>query len=133
MSKTVEGSYINLTDDLDLIKEKLAKTPTDSGKGETVPKEGGVNTLLSLVELFQGEEKRKEYEEAYKRGGVKYSSLKDELSEAIYEELKPIQQKRDSFKKDPEKVEKILQEGAENARRIARATLEETKKAVGLI
>lgn len=34
MSKSVEGSYINLTDSLEEIKSKLAKVPTDSGKGE---------------------------------------------------------------------------------------------------
>jgi tryptophanyl-tRNA synthetase len=36
MSKSVEGSYINLTDDLETIKEKLASAPTDSGKGDLV-------------------------------------------------------------------------------------------------
>src|SRR3989338_1099449 len=40
MSKSVEGSYINLTDDLETIKAKLAKAPTDSGKGEKFPAEG---------------------------------------------------------------------------------------------
>jgi tryptophanyl-tRNA synthetase len=33
MSKSIEGSYINLTDDLETIKKRLAAVPTDSGKG----------------------------------------------------------------------------------------------------
>src|SRR5258708_22999736 len=31
MGKSIEGSYINLADDLETIKKKLAKVPTDSG------------------------------------------------------------------------------------------------------
>src|SRR3989344_2612228 len=37
MSKSVEGSFIALTDELETIKKKLASVPTDSGKGEKVP------------------------------------------------------------------------------------------------
>src|ERR1035437_6974497 len=41
MAKSVEGSYINLTDDLETIKSKLAKVPTDSGQmGGSVPNKG---------------------------------------------------------------------------------------------
>src|SRR3989304_1290096 len=39
MSKSVEGSYIQLTDDLAMIKKRLAAAPTDSGKGKSVPAE----------------------------------------------------------------------------------------------
>ena len=53
MSKSVEGSSINLTDDLNTIKKKLASAPTDSGKGDKVPEKGGVAGLLTFVELFE--------------------------------------------------------------------------------
>src|SRR3989338_5862260 len=82
MSKSVEGSYINLVDDLDSIKSKLAKAPTDSGKGGQVPKEGGVASLLAFVGLFQGKEKREEYEKQYIEQGIRYKELKEELAEA---------------------------------------------------
>src|SRR5690606_13730904 len=52
MSKSVEGSYINLTDSLDEIKAKIAKIPTDEGKGAEIY--GGVKNLFGFVELFQG-------------------------------------------------------------------------------
>jgi tryptophanyl-tRNA synthetase len=60
MSKSVEGSYINLTDDLKTIKEKLAKVPTDEGKGDKVPTQGGVATrfLVLLIFLRGRKEKR---------------------------------------------------------------------------
>ena len=72
MSKSVEGSYINIIDDLETIKKNLASAPTDSGKGEKVPEEGGVANLLTLVELFEGEERRKNYELCYMNNGIKY-------------------------------------------------------------
>jgi tryptophanyl-tRNA synthetase len=65
MSKTEPKGCIFLTDDLETIKAKLAKTPTDIGRGKKVPKKGGVAALLTLVEFFEGEERRKEYEKQY--------------------------------------------------------------------
>lgn len=132
MSKTIEGSYINLTDSLNIIKEKLAKTPTDSGKGESIPKEGGVAVLLYFVELFEGKKKREQYEKDYKGNGIKYSELKEGLAKAIYKELKPIQERRREFEDNPEKVDKILEEGARKARLVASKTLKEVKEAMGL-
>ena len=132
MSKSVEGSYINLTDDLETIKKRLAGAPTDSGKGEKVLEKGGVANLLTLVELFQGKGKREEYEKAYLGEGIRYSELKDGLAKAIFEELKPIQERRKKYEENPGLVDKILEEGALKARAVARATLDETKKAMGL-
>src|SRR3990172_5649511 len=126
MSKSVEGSYINLTDDLPMIKKRLAGAPTDSGKGEKVPEKGGVANLLTFVGLFEGSKKRDEYEMAYKGSGIRYSELKEGLAKAIYEELKPIQEKRRVFEKDPDLVERILAKGAQRAREVARGTLDET-------
>ena len=133
MSKSVSGSSILLTDNLETIKERLAKTPTDSGKGDSVPEKGGVNTLLTLVELFEGKDKRENYEKDYLKDGIKYSFLKEELAEAIYKELKPIQEKRAELEKDSEYIEKILKEGSLKATKVASETLLEVKKAMGLV
>jgi tryptophanyl-tRNA synthetase len=132
MSKSVEGSYIALTDNLETIKERLAKVPTDSGKGDAIPQKSGVASLLNLVELYQGIEKKKEYEEMYKNDGLRYKDLKEELALAIYSELKPMQEKRQVFENDEARVDTLLQEGAEKARSIASATMKEVKKAMGL-
>jgi tryptophanyl-tRNA synthetase len=133
MSKSVEGSYINLTDNLETIKKRLAQAPTDSGKGDKLPEKGGVANLLHLVELFEGKEKRKKYEADYLKEGIKYVELKEELAGAIYKEIKPIQEKRKIFENDPSLVEKILEEGAKRAGKVAQETLKETRKAMGII
>ena len=133
MSKSVEGSYINLNDDLETIEKRLASAPTDSGKGEKVPEEGGVANLLTLVGLFEGEEKRKKYEKDYTGEGIRYGELKSELAEAIYKELKPIQEKRKIYENDPSLVDRIISEGAKKARKIAKETTKEVKEKMGLI
>lgn len=132
MSKSVEGSYINLTDDLDVIKKKLAATPTDSGQGKVVPTSGGVANLLTFVELFQGQDKRAEYEKKYMNDGVRYQELKNSLAEAIYKELEPIREKRKELEAKPEYVAQVIQDGAERARKLAQATVDEVKEKMGL-
>lgn len=133
MSKSVSGSFINLTDDLEIIKKRLAGAPTDSGVGSKLPETGGVANLLKFVELFEGIEKRKKYELNYLNEGIKYSQLKEELASAIYKELKPIQEKRRQFEENPKEVDKIIKEGREKAREIAKVTLKEVKEKMGLL
>jgi len=132
MSKSVENSYINLTDDLTTIKKRLAGAPTDSGKGEIVLREGGVANLLKFVELFEGVEKRKLYEEQYVGAGVRYGDLKNELAEAIDRELEPIREKRKELEAKPKYVDRVIVEGAEKARAIASQTVAEVKQKMGL-
>lgn len=132
MSKSVAGSYINLTDDLEMIKKRLAGAPTDSGQGKAVPTQGGVTNLLKFVELFQGEERLQEYEAMYVSDGIRYGDLKNELAEAIYTELEPIQKKRAELEKNPDYVEQVIEEGAKKAREIASVTLKEVKSKMGL-
>lgn len=133
MSKSIEGSYINLTDDLKTIQKRLAGAPTDSGKGEVVPTTGGVANLLKFVELFEGIDKRKNYELSYMNNGIKYGELKTELAEAIYKELRSIQEKRKELEHKTSYVDEVIKSGAEKARKIASETVLEVKEKIGLL
>jgi len=130
MSKSVEGSFINLTDSLEIVKSKIARVPTDEGKGEEIV--GGVKNLFEFVELFQGKEKREILENQYKSSGVRYGDIKNELSEAIFAELKPIQEKRKELETNPEYVDKVIREGNDKARKVASGTVLEVKEKMGL-
>lgn len=131
MSKSVDGSYISLSDDLKTIQKKLASAPTDSGRGAMLPGSGGVANLLTFVEMFEGKEKRDEYENEYLTDGVRYGDLKNELAEAIYRELKPIQEKRAELVADKARIDRVIKEGAEKARVVASATMAEVKEKMG--
>jgi len=132
MSKSLEGSYISLTDSLSVIQKKLASAPTDSGQGETVPQEGGVANLLTLVELFEGKAAREVYEQQYLREGIRYAELKKRLAEAIYRVLKPIQEKRKYYEEHPQEVREILETGRKYALSLAQETMREVDQKMGL-
>lgn len=151
MSKSVEGSYINLSDDLETIEKKVAKIPTDSGKGEVRELEAesdshqdmvyfddngqeskGVKTLMILVELFAGSSLRKDYEASYQKHGLRYAEIKKNLAKLIYQELLPIQEKRARLVKKTKYLREVISEGNKKAQAEAKKTILEVKEKMGL-
>ena len=130
MSKSVEGSYIALTDDLPTIRAKLAKAPTDAGGPGDVPKVGPVANLFKFAELFLPA-RLEYYGGLYGQGKLKYSELKEELATAIYREIEPVQKKLAALSEDY--VDKVIAEGAKKARKVAGETVAEVKKKMGLL
>ncbi len=133
MSKSVPGSYINLVDDLATIQKRIAAVPTDSGQGDLIPQSGGVAGLLTLVELIEGQEQRRQYEEQYLGAGLRYGELKKQLAQAIYDELASFREKRAEMMANPDYVDAVIVEGAKKAQAIAGATLAEVKEKIGLV
>ncbi|GIW61195.1 MAG: hypothetical protein KatS3mg089_0047 [Patescibacteria group bacterium] len=133
MSKSVEGSYISLTDDLETIKRRLAAAPTDSGKtGGEVPKTGGVAHLFTLLKLFSLELYEK-YAKDYQEGKIRYSDMKSDLAQLIFNELQPFQKKRKEFENNPQLVDAILDEHTHQLRRMAQSTIQEVKQKMGFL
>ncbi len=129
MSKTVEGSYINLTDSLEEIRKKIRSTPTTTVSGGEM--RSGIKSLFTFTELFipsavVGLKKE------IKAGTLQFSIMKDAIAEAIYKELQPFQKKRAEIIKDQSYVDKVIREGTEKARAIARKTVDEVKQKMGL-
>lgn len=132
MSKSIEGSFITLTDSFDAVKKRLAAAPTDSGtKGGSLPKEGGVTNLFTLLKLFN-EQLYKKYAQDYKTGTIRYSELKTDLAEAIYKELQPFQERRATFAANPTLVDQIIAESAAKCRIRAQETITEVRTKMGL-
>lgn len=132
MSKSIEDSYISLTDDASTVRKKIAGIVTDDGKSVGKYPEGEVKTIFNLMKLFS-EEKEKKYQEDYKAGKIKYSEMKKDLCDLINQEIKPIQTRRKKFKATPEKVKQIIEEGTIYCQQIARLTLSEVKEKMGII
>ena len=91
------------------------------------------NYFEYVVELFEGIEKRKMYEEKYLGDGIRYGDLKKELADAIFKELKPIQEKRKELEHKTSYVDEVIKMGAEKARIIASETINEVKEKMGLL
>ncbi len=129
MSKSIEGSYINLTDSLDDIRKKIRSIPTATEAGGEMNL--GVKTLFVFADLFipgKAEQFRKEFES----GKLQFVVVKDAVAEAIFRELEPFQARRKEIEKDIKFVDSVIKEGAEKARAIASRTVEEVKEKMGL-
>ncbi len=155
MSKSVPGSFIALDDSLAVINQKIAKVPTDSGRGQiqltqvdkkagfqvtkryfdarTNQESVGVGALMKLVELFMGEAKRAAFEHQYQAETLSYNQLKSQLAQAIFAEIEPIQRKKQSLLTQPNYLDEVIAHGAEKARAQAQITLKLVKKAFGLL
>ena len=129
MSKSL-GSvhYISLNDDTETIKKKISKAVTDAGDGNAMS--AGVKNLFTLLELMADKKTFQKYQKAFNNNSLKYSELKDELANAIITLLKPIQEKKKKLNK--KQVQKILNDGAKHARRIAQKNILEIKKRMGM-
>jgi tryptophanyl-tRNA synthetase len=134
MGKSVEGSYINLSDDLNAIKARLAKSPTDSGtEGGNIPTTGGVGNLFTLLKMFADKDTFVKFVIDYREKRIRYSDMKQVLAEAIYAELQPIQEKRKVYEENPKLVDDIIEEHTEKCREAASKTLNEVKTKMGLL
>lgn len=130
MSKTVVGSFINLTDSQEEIRKKIRSVPTATAAGgEMSP---GVKTLFTFGNLFIPE-KINEFKKQFESGTLKFVELKDTIAEAIFKDLKPFQERRLQIAADQKYVDQVIIEGTEKARTIAKKTVIEVKRKMGLI
>jgi tryptophanyl-tRNA synthetase len=131
MSKSDENANgaIFLLDDANTITKKIKRAVTDSGTDikfdESRP---AINNLLTIYQLLTG--KTAEACEA-NFDGKGYGHLKTELAETIVEFLRPFQQRVKEF--DDAQLERILKDGAEKARSIARETLKHVYEKMGIV
>lgn len=131
MSKSDENANgsIFLLDDADTITKKIKRAVTDSGTDikfdESRP---AINNLLTIYQLMTGKT-AEECEENFVGKG--YGHLKGEIAEAVIEYLQPFQERIKDF--DDETLNKILKDGAEKARSVARETLQNVYAKMGVV
>lgn len=133
MSKSAENpaNYIALIDEPALIKGKIKRAVTDSGK-EIIydkKKKPGISNLLEIYSLLSNKP-IKQLEKEY--NGKNYGEFKNDVADVVIEFLMPFQKKFNKIKEHPEKVRKILKDGAEKAKITAQNTLKEVKNKIGL-
>ncbi len=124
------GNAIYLSDSEEEIKRKVMSALTDPAR---IKKDDLGNPDICMVayyhNLFNKEDYKitcKECREG-KRGCVE---CKKKLIENINKELSPIREKRKYYEEHPEIVDKIIKEGTEKARNLAKETMKEIKQAM---
>lgn len=126
------ANAIYLLDTPDVIKSRIMKATTDSGRTVVFDEERpGVYNLLTIYQLFQPSPMSKQEIEAHFEGQG-YGALKKELVELVVEGLRPIHEKFDQLSADPQYIEDILRQGADKMRPVAAKTLTEAMAAMGL-
>ena len=125
-------SRINLTDDKDLIINKIKKAKTDTlsmpGLKDNLEKRLEVQNLLGIYSSLSNQTNDKtkiEFE------GKNFSFFKDKLSELLVEKIDPIAKKIKDLLKDESYLDKILAEGSNKADNFATKKINKIKNLVG--
>ena len=134
MSKSDPSDFsrINLTDEKDLIINKIKKAKTDAlpmpSKKNNLEKRPEVLNLLGIYSSLSNQnlDKVKSIFE-----GKNFSLFKDNLSELLIEKIEPIGKKIKDLLKDEKYLDKILNKGAEKADSLALKKITKMKTLVG--
>jgi tryptophanyl-tRNA synthetase len=125
------GNDIRIFESADKIRKKIMSIVTDS-KGVEEAKEPEGSVIFELYKLMARPEQIDELAERYRAGGMGYGHAKQALFDAFLEKFGPARERRAELAKEPDKVEAILQRGAEKARAIALETMGKVRRAVGI-
>lgn len=116
MSKSY-GNTIDMFGPEDVIRKKIMSIKTDSTAVEAPKPEG--SALLALLTLMAGADEAATLKQSWAAGGVGYGTYKKRLVELFFTTFGPARQRRLELEKNLDHVERVLQDGAERARRIA--------------
>jgi tryptophanyl-tRNA synthetase len=121
---------VYLLDEPDVIRKKVLRAVTDSGREVEYDREAkpGVANLLEILAGCTGQEP------AVLAGRYdSYGALKKDTAEAVVELFRPLQVRHAELCADPGYVDEVLRAGAERARALARPTVDAAYRAVGLL
>lgn len=131
MSKSAASAYnyIALTDDAVSVEKKIMKAVTDSGTAvEYSDDKPALKNLINIYSLFSGKLPEDIVSEYAGRG---YGDFKKGLADTVNAFLVPFQERMAAL--SDEDVMKILANGAEKARALARAKADEVSEKVGFL
>lgn len=133
MSKSDEstGAFISMLDSPDVIRKKISRAVTDSGREVKydVENKAAISNLMTIYSLCSNQSLA-EIEALY--DGKGYGPFKKDLAEVVVSTLEPIQARHQQLLESGEVVD-ILQSGADKARDLSRATLKAVKEKLGFL
>jgi tryptophanyl-tRNA synthetase len=125
------GNTIDMFGSKKGLKKQVMKIVTDSKELDEV-KEYATCNVYKLCELFMNEEELLSMQNRYATPGEGYGHFKIALMDKINEHFAPYVERREYFLNNPDEVKKILNQGADKARKIAQEKLVIIRDAVGL-
>ncbi|MCL4119861.1 UNVERIFIED_CONTAM: hypothetical protein GTU68_020492 [Idotea baltica] len=132
MSKSY-GNTIALREPESSLAEKIKKMPTDTNRvRRTDPGNPDLCPVWQLHEIYATEDQKDWVQTGCRTAGIGCLDCKGPLIDAIAAELKPIRERAENLSEHPEEVRRIIEDGNESVREVARDTLNEVRSAMGL-
>ncbi len=130
MSKSYSNTIEIFCDEKSL-KDKIARIVTDATPVAD-PKDPDKCNLFITISLFLDQQEKEQLARRYREGGLKYSDVKKDLFERMWEYFRPAREKRKELENDLTGVRAILKAGAEKARAKAAPTIALVREKVGV-
>lgn len=130
MSKSYNNT-IPLFEEANRRKKLIMKIVTDSKLPEE-PKDPNESTIYNLYVNFATEAEAQEMYQAFEQGGMGYGDAKKLLAEVVDRELAEPTEHYQEWMSNTDKMDALLQEGAEKARPVAQQILARVRDAVGV-
>ncbi len=132
MSKSY-GNTISLREDPIEVEQKLLKMPTDTNRvRRNDPGNPDLCPVWQLHQVYSSDETKAWVREGCTTAGIGCIDCKKPVVESVHDELTPIHQRAQEYINSPELVRNIIIEGSEAARDVARDTMSEVRKVMGL-
>ncbi|MFQ5715524.1 MAG: tryptophan--tRNA ligase [Nitrospinales bacterium] len=132
MSKTYNNA-IYLSDSEQEIAKKVRSMFTDPKRARrSDPGDPDSCNLYPFHKIYSPKEMQKEIDRDCRTAAIGCGDCKNKLVETMLAGLRPHMEKRREISAKPQQVYDILEEGTEKARKVARATFEKAKAAMGI-
>jgi len=132
MSKSHDNT-IGLREAPDDVAKKLRIMPTDPARiRRSDPGDPEKCPVWELHKIFSDRETHQWVQEGCRNASIGCLDCNQRLTDRVQDELAPIRERGQEYAQDPTAIQRILEEGREHARTIARATLREVREAAGL-
>lgn len=134
MSKSEnQNATLYLSDDDDTIRKKVMKAKTDAGPAAPgTAKPDHIENLFSLMALVSAPGTVQKFTEDYDASTIRYGDMKKQLAEDMVAFISPIREKTQSYLDDEKWLRKLMEAGAEKARKSAQDTMRLVREAIGL-
>lgn len=132
MSKSY-GNTIALREPPEQVERKLRTMPTDPARvRRTDPGDPEKCPVWQFHRVYSDDEVKEWVQKGCRTAGIGCLDCKQPIIDAIQSELKPIRERAQEYARHPEEIQRIIKEGNEAAREVARETMAEVRQAMGL-
>ncbi len=133
MSKSY-GNVIGLRDSAEIVEQKLRTMPTDPARVRRQdPGDPNKCPVWKLHQIYSDEPVREWVQQGCTSAGIGCLDCKQPLIDAVLAEQAPIRERSLNYLSDPTHVRNIIDEGCEAARAVARETLDDVRRAMGIV